>query len=170
MVLMERWIVDANSIIYLSKCGLLLPLTEIASLFTAPEVVQECLSEYKRHLPDAVYIQRMIEDKLLQIQLQPWLPDDALLRMGKGERAVIALYKNQKADAILTDDGKAIKYCKLNAITHYSSPMIPVKLYWKGVIDIDCAYRAIEELSRLGYYSKAVLHHVYNRLFAFNLR
>jgi len=48
---------------------------------------------------------------------------------GKGENSILNLFKQGKASAVFSDDGRFLEYCSKENIPHYSSIMAPYLLY-----------------------------------------
>ena len=57
----------------------------------------------------------------------------------------------------LTDDGRAIRICKVLKIPFTTSPRVVIDLYQRGVIDIDKAKEALNKLEILGRHSKDII-------------
>jgi beta-phosphoglucomutase len=150
-----RFISDANSLIYLAKTGLLGPFLEVSQVFLPQTVLDECLEKSSQH-SDASEIDHAVHAHLIQVVEDG--PASALLpKMGKGEKAVLNLFKPEMADWILTDDGEAVKYCRRHQLPLFSSPFVPALLFQKNKIHLGPALQAIQHLSKIGYFSNEVI-------------
>lgn len=158
-----RFIADANSLIYLAKTGLLRPFLEIARVFLPRTVLQECLEKSSMH-SDASEINRAVSEHLIQI-VEDRPESDLPSKMGKGEKAVLNLFKPETADWILTDDGEAVKYCRRHKLPLFSSPFVPALLYQNKKIGLSQALQAINLLSKIGYFSSDVIFQALQSLF-----
>ena len=162
---MKIVIADSNSIIYLTKSGMLSPFVKLVRLIITEQVVQECLGRAVAKLPDARFVQGLIQEKSITVQnaLKKELADGH--KLGCGEKSVIRLYYEIAPATVLTDDGEAVKYCRRKRIAYISSPFVPVVLYENEVLGLEEAHRAIQCIGKIGYFSKQVLDHANNRLF-----
>jgi len=158
-----RFISDANSLIYLAKTGLLGPFLEISQVFLPQTVLKECLEKSSRH-SDASEIDHAVREQLIQVVEDG---DDSAWpsKMGRGEKAVLNLYKPEMADWILTDDGEAVKYCRRHQLPFFSSPFVPALLFQKNKIHLGPALQAVQQLSKIGYFSHEVIFQARQALF-----
>jgi predicted nucleic acid-binding protein len=150
-------IVDASSCVLLQKCGLLAVLAEMVDLVVPRAAFEECASTSlcRRH-PDAAAIRILAEAGRVQVR------DDVdtvldLPALGAGEAACIRLFRAGRADAVLTDDGRAIRSCRFLGVPFLTSPRVVVDLARAGRITTSTARAAIERLAVAGRYAPDII-------------
>lgn len=140
-------VADACSLILLAKAGILEKIFSVVEVKTTTVVKEECLKDLS--FPDAQVIQKYILNNKIKVKL---VEDENRIPLGGGERSAIQLYKEENADAILTDDGKTIKYCKLMNYKYTTAPLILISLYKKHTINKESALNALKKLEFEGRY------------------
>ena len=149
---MKKLVADSSSIILLAKCSLVEKLTQVVEFYIPETVFEECAGEKLREkYPDAVGIWKLIEEKRIHVKTL------SNKKMEKGEDEAILLFKETKAGIFLSDDGMAIKICKVLKIPFTTSPRVVIDLYRRRVIDIDQAREALNKLEIIGRYSKDII-------------
>jgi len=107
---------DSDGLIKMAKSGVLEVALECFNSFISQEVFDETVTEGKKfQFEDANIIEEMITNGWLQIQkysidknVEGKLKNKP--RLGSGEISSIHLFNSLKADAIITDDQKFIKF------------------------------------------------------------
>ena len=79
------------------------------------------------------------------------------LHSAPGEAAAIRLWFDADADLLLSDDGRAIRTCRILGLPFTSSPRVVVDLYRGGAIRLSRARRGLEMLAVAGRYSRDVI-------------
>ena len=79
------------------------------------------------------------------------------LALGRGEAAAIQLWFDADADLLLSDDGRAIRTCRIMGLPFTTSPRVVVDFYRDEVIRLSRARRALETLAVAGRYARDVL-------------
>jgi predicted nucleic acid-binding protein len=150
-------VADASSLILLAKCSLLGVYGRQVTLRAPRQVLREAAAEelWEEH-PDAAEIARCTEQGLVKeavVRSRRRLP----LSLGEGEAAAIRLFLAERADLLLTDDGRALRTCRLLGVPFTTSPRVIVDLCWRGVVPPARARRALEKVAVAGRYSRAVI-------------
>src|ERR1700741_1131727 len=115
---MKKLVADSSSLILLGKRSLLKTLTQVVGLYIPETVFQECAGENLRQKhPDAIGIWELVKEKKIHVE-------KLNKRREKGEDEAILLFKEIKADIFLSDDGRAIKICKVLKIPFTTSPRV----------------------------------------------
>jgi predicted nucleic acid-binding protein len=150
-------VADASSLILLAKCSLLSTYGRRVTLLAPHRVLAEAAA---RHLwqahPDAAEIARCAEEGLVRaeaVRSRRRLP----LALGEGEAAAIRLFLARKADLLLSDDGRALRACRLLGVPFTTTPRVIVDLRAAGAIPAPRARRALEKLAVAGRYSRDVI-------------
>jgi predicted nucleic acid-binding protein len=150
-------IADASSLILLAKCSLLRIYGERVALSAPQEVLAEAAAEELwESYPDAAEIARCAEEGIVQensVRSHRELP----LSLGKGEAAAIRLFLETEADLLLTDDGRALRTCRLLGLPFTTTPRVIVDLRSNGAIRLSRARRALEKVAVEGRYSRDVI-------------
>lgn len=154
---MKILIADASSLILLTKARVLEVLVKIATVLVPGAVHDEVCSERHVHqYSDAGVIARLVADGSLEVRRISQcvqLP----VSLGKGESEAICLFIQEKADAVLTDDGRAIRACRLLGVPYLPSPRLVVEMVHSGQLAREDAARALERLALYGRYRADVI-------------
>lgn len=78
-------------------------------------------------------------------------------QLGRGESDAIALAVKLKADALLTDDGKAIKACRFLSISYTTSPQVVIDLVRLKKLSVERARAAMNSLRMVGRYKEIII-------------
>jgi predicted nucleic acid-binding protein len=150
-------VADASSLILAAKCEVLRPYAGRVEIIVPREVVREVATpELRRRHVDAMRIAEAIDEGLLRVasvRSRRKLP----LALGRGEAAAIRLFLQERADLLLTDDGRAIRTCRLLAIPFTTTPRVVVDLHRDGALDTATARRALEKLAVVGRYTREII-------------
>ena len=161
---MKLLVADASSLILLAKSGVLSVLVEVATVLVASSVHEEVCGPAHVHLyVDAALVQEMVavgSISVLDVSVERELP----VVLGRGERDAILLYFQEQADAVLTDDGRAIRACRLLGVNYIPSPRMVLELHREGKLPRSRARSALEKLSRFGRYSPDIISAAFERL------
>lgn len=79
------------------------------------------------------------------------------LALGRGEAAAIRLWFEAEADVLLSDDGRAIRTCRMMGIPFTNSPRVVVELCRAGVVRRSRARTALETLAVAGRYGRDLI-------------
>jgi predicted nucleic acid-binding protein len=150
-------VADASSLILMAKCRLLRPYGSQVELLAARQVIGEAASvELQRAHPDAVHIAEAVADGhvvMRVVRSRRKLP----LTLGPGEAATIRLFVQERADLVLSDDGRALRTCRLLDIPFTTTPRVVVDLRAAGHLGQAEARRALEKLAIVGRYATEVI-------------
>lgn len=150
-------VADASSLILLAKTGVLFRLVEHAVVLVPRAVYAEvCGAEHMHLFADAELVAALTKRGKLHVrevrELSP-VP----LALGRGEHEAVSLFLQERADAVLTDDGRAIRTCRLLGIPYLTSPGAVVELFLRGDLTAAEARLALEKLSVFGRYAPDVI-------------
>lgn len=150
-------VADACSLILMAKCEVLHPYGGSVTLLAARQVVAEAASvELQRRHVDALRIARAVADGRLVVKAvrsRRRLP----VALGPGEAATIRLFLQERADLVLTDDGRALRTCRLLAVPFTTTPRVVVDMHAAGRLRRPEARRALEKLAVVGRYATEVI-------------
>ena len=159
-----RVIVDGSSLILLEKANLLGIFvnknTMIIPKYVFKEVVEEGLI---RNFIDAVKINQLIKNKKISIK-EVTEKMDFSISLGRGEKEVIELFYQEKADKVIVDDKKVLNLCKILKISYLTVHSVLFDLLKKDLIDKDKAIRSLEILNNEGRYSSDITLYYYNKI------
>jgi predicted nucleic acid-binding protein len=150
-------VADASSLILLAKCSLLRAYGQRVTLLAPRRVLEEASAPelWPAH-PDAEEIARCAEEGLLRVEVvrsRRELP----LNLGEGEADAIRLFLARRADLLLSDDGRALRTCRLLGVPFTTTPRVIVGLRTCGAISLGRARRALEKIAVAGRYSREVI-------------
>ncbi|HEX5760213.1 MAG TPA: hypothetical protein VF121_13565 [Thermoanaerobaculia bacterium] len=150
-------VADASSLILLAKCSLLRVYSQRVALFVPPSVLREAAAPelWETH-PDSEEIARCAEEGLIRgeaVSSRLELP----LALGAGEADAIRLFLARRADLLLSDDGRALRTCRILGIPFTTTPRVVVDLRAGAVIGTGRARRALEKMAVAGRYSREVI-------------
>jgi len=149
---------DTSSLILLSKASVLEKACSKYEMYIPPSVEKEaCAPALRGKYADAMRIYELIGKKALTVRKLAAQKTRMPLRLGMGEADAIRLFLQLKAQLLLTDDGKAIKACRMLKIPFTISPNLVLALYRKGVLDRDAALVSLEKLRIYGRYPPDVV-------------
>lgn len=152
---------DSMVLIHLAKLSLLEKSCNFFKKTAIPELVyQEVLKGEEKGFPDASIIIGLIKAKKITVKK---VKNKALIKKAnqfniqRGEAEVVALYWQEKASLVATDDDNIRKKKILLNIEVIGTPAITLKLYKEKIIDRYKAEQCIGELRKIGWFSNAVL-------------
>src|SRR3989338_1266115 len=150
-------VLDASTLILAVKVEVLpLIVGRIPTVIT-PQVAAEGTRQRERW--DAKAIQQLIDDRRITIvRAQPVLAHRLAedFRMAGGEASTLALAKVRDAIAG-TDDGVAIKACKVLGIPFVTAVHLLLGAYEQRLIDRQAALVRLEQLQKFGRYHPRIL-------------
>lgn len=153
---------DSMVIIHLAKTSLLETACSYFGNVIIPErIVWETVSRgMERGYGDALIIHTLIERKKIMVKK---ITDAALLRRAYqfniqgGEAEAVALYWQEKADLLATDDDNVRKKRVTLEIQVIGTPAIILALYRKKMVTKEKIVDAINTLREIGWFSSAIL-------------
>ncbi len=152
---------DAMVIIHLAKITLLENSCDYFKKVIIPKKVYEEIveSEDKKYV-DIKITEELIEKNKITVKK---VGNDALLQKAndfgiqRGEAETVALYWQEKADYLATDDNNVRQKSLILNIKCIGTPVIILKLYKEKMINKEKATLSINELRKLGWFSNAVI-------------
>lgn len=153
---------DASTLILLAKIDLLRQVTEKTEIIISDEVKDEVV---RKKTFDSQIIERLIaENKIVIVSSSN---KDELLslkkeyKLDKGEASVLLLAYNKKI-MLATDDGMAIKACKILNIKFLNAVHFLILLANKKIITAEIALLKLNELKRYGRYRADIINKAIN--------
>lgn len=152
---------DAMVLIHLAKLSVLEKSCSYFKKVIIPELVyREILKGKEKGFSDVPIILDLIKNRKITIKK---IKDKSLIKKvnqfnaQRGEAEVIALYWQEKADLIATDDDNIRKKKALLNIEVIGTPAIILKLYKDKIINKDKIEQCVSELKKIGWFSGTVL-------------
>lgn len=143
--------------ILLAKCAVLRDYSRRVDLQVPLQVLDEVASApLVLRYADAALVAGLVEEgslRAVEVVSRRSLP----LALGGGEAAAVRLFLQADADLLLSDDGRAIRTCRIMRVPFTTSPRVVVDLYRQGVIRLRKARTALETLSVAGRYARDVI-------------
>lgn len=148
---------DASTLILLAKTELLPLVVERVAAVVTPQVELEATRQQSRW--DAKAIRVLIERRRISVRkadaaLTRRLAEDFRLEMG--EASTLALAKTQ-GGMVATDDGVAIKACKLVGVPFVTALHVLLQAAERRVVDRSMALVKLEQLQKVGRYHPRIL-------------
>lgn len=110
-----KLLLDADGLIKLVHSGIFRKIKQQCVI--TEQVYDEVVTEGKKRLyEDAFVVEKLIEEKKLQIEKVKQITP--LPRFGKGEESTLALFKQVKADVVITDDRKFLTLLGEEKVPH----------------------------------------------------
>lgn len=101
---------------------------------------------------------REFEDITIRTPAGPWPGVLADTAMGPGETQTLALYYGAPHRSfILTDDGRAARFCRKQGLPFINALLVPKVLYHSGKLDEQTCRECMASLAGLGWYSTRIL-------------
>jgi len=153
-------IFDASTLILLARCGLLeIFVSRTKRRIVIPLAVRnETLQPGKEETP---FIERFLEQRLIDTEqvndeaaIQKLMHDFAIDR---GETEAIFLAHVSGGAIVATDDRNAIKACRMLGLGYITALSIVVSFCEHGILSQSEALLKLEELQRIGRYSKRIM-------------
>jgi len=156
---MKRALLDASSAILLYKAGLLEVLTGVYHVFIPRSVQQELICNNRSGA--ATFAQHVTAGTIKVIDTDNAVPNSTALEsglnsLGRGERDTIRCLKAGKGDFIVTDDGRAARYCQDKALPFINALLFPRLLYFAGIMSPNERRTKMETIIRIGRYSPQI--------------
>lgn len=152
---------DAMVLIHLAKITLLEKSCGYFRNVVIPKMVyEEILMGKEKGYPDAKLIAdfvKMGKMAVKQIKSVEMVKKAEEFNIKRGEAEAIALYWQEKADYIATDDYNVRKKSMLLDIKVIGTPAIILKLYKEGLIKKNKFGESLAELRKIGWFSNAVI-------------
>lgn len=149
---------DSMVVIHLAKVTLLERSCEYFKRILIPKLVKE--EVLKKEKPDSVLISQLIAKKKIIVKD---IKDKTLVKKAnefnifRGEAEVVALYWQESADYIATDDDNVRNKSLLLGLRIIGTPSILLTLYKKNVIDKEKIINCVVKLKEIGWFSNGVL-------------
>ncbi|MFW6196015.1 MAG: hypothetical protein ACOC5D_01640 [Thermoplasmatota archaeon] len=160
------FVFDASTLILLAKIELLGKLSEEIDIVIPETVKKEATA--KKEAFDSKLIQSLINKGNIIIKpvdksstIKELMKD---FNMHKGEASVLALFNEQKAELIATDDGQLIKAAKVMSIPFASSITFLIRSKQKGLIEKEIALEKLKKLEKYGWYKARIIEDAENRI------
>jgi rRNA-processing protein FCF1 len=132
---------DADCLIKFTKAGLKDLVVNKDTIFIPKIVQKEVVDSGKdKGLPDALVVEKNINAKKITIV-------KASSHYSKGDYALIHLFKQEKYDAVATDDAKLIRMLKMNNIPFIVPALIIYKLLQRKIINNEFAFLSLKKLA-----------------------
>ncbi len=154
-------IMDAMVLIHLAKVTLLEKTCGHFRDVAMPEAVHgEAMAGKEKGYPDAKIIADMVERKRIAVR---HVENKALIKKAetfsiqKGEAEAVALYWQEKARYLATDDDNVRKKSVLLDIKVIGTPAIILKLHRENMIGKEKFAESLEELRKIGWFSSSVI-------------
>ena len=157
---MKKALLDASSAILLFKADLLSKLTDIYCVAVTQSVLHELTRE--NHCGADTFHHYAAQKKIGVIDVgsgefpcrKSLLPSRSL---GRGEGDTIKCFAAGGWDFIITDDGRAARYCRRNNLPFINALLFPRLLYFCHGISLAESNHTLKAISSLGRYSSAVI-------------
>lgn len=152
---------DAMVLIHLAKITVLKKSCDFFKKVTIPE---EVYNEIKRgeekgyedaHVIEELITMRKIEVK--QVKKKELLDKARYYNIQRGEAEAVALYWEERADYLATDDDNIRKKAILLDIKILGTPSIIVSLFKNKLISRQKYYESINELKKIGWFNSQVI-------------
>lgn len=149
---------DSVVLIHLAKLSILEKSCNYFKKVLVPNLVYKEID--KEAYPDSEIIKNLIKAKkivLKEIKNKNLIKKANEFNIQHGEAEALALYWQEKADLLVTDDDNIRKKKILLDINLIGTPGIIVKLYKEEIINKDKLLSSIEMLRDIGWFSNALL-------------
>ena len=143
-------ILDADGLIKLERAGLLAQVAQTFSCVIPDAVYNEAVTQGKaRMYPDAEAIEEVVRQFIsvnYQGQLHQYPMDDANVRLGTGEKAVLALYSQAQEGVIVSDDRSFLSLLSRHDIPFLVPAALIVIMVKQGKLSYEAAKVALNRL------------------------
>ena len=154
-------VADAMVVIHLAKITVLEKSCDyFKHLVVPPGVYDEILAGKAKGYADARLVEELVVARKLVIGQ---ITDHQLLRRGRefniqrGELEALALYWQEGANYLATDDDSVRKKSVLLNVRLVGTPAILLRLYQEKVVGKEKFLQSLEELKKIGWFSRVVI-------------
>lgn len=152
---------DAMVVIHLAKITLLEKSCRYFDKAVIPEEVhREILQGKTKGHEDVVLIEKTIHAGELivkRVRDKKLIKRAAEFNIQRGEAEALALYWQERADILASDDGNVRKKAALLDIKLVGTPAIILRLYKAGIIQKDKFIHSLGALKKIGWFSNIVI-------------
>lgn len=151
---------DAMVIIHLAKITVLEKSCDYFRKVIIPKKVYEEITSGKEDYIDVKITEELIDkNKIIvkSIKNQKLLKKANEFNIQRGEAEAVALYWQEKADYLTTDDDNVRKKSDMLDIRIIGTPTIILKLYREKMIDKKKFVFSLKELKKIGWFSNAII-------------
>ena len=154
---MNILVADTAPLIFLAKLTLLDVLCKRVSILVPQQVADEATK--RQDLPDAVYIQKLIDEK--QIVIAHVASKNVVVfqkqwGLGNGESSALLLAQSKRF-TILTDDYSAMRVAKALQLSFVTTPLLIVEMKKQGMLTLELAKAKLERLEEYAWLSPDIL-------------
>jgi predicted nucleic acid-binding protein len=149
---MSRIVVDADGLIKLGKAKVLALLVEEYQVLIPGAVYEEAVTKGKQELyEDAFELEATLGGSRVRIfeaehEREPGSAMEETPLLGPGERAALRLYREEEADAVLSDDRVFLRFLDENSVPYLTPAGVVVGLVESGRLDPREGLAALERL------------------------
>ncbi|MEM5802279.1 MAG: hypothetical protein QXQ18_02765 [Candidatus Aenigmatarchaeota archaeon] len=152
---------DSMVVIHLAKITLLEKSCEHFKNVVIPEMVyKEILLGKEKGYPEVKIVEELIKEKKItvkRVKNKRVIEKILEFNIQRGEAEAVALYWEEKADYLATDDDNVRKKSVLLNINVIGTPAIILKLYRGKLIEKEKFEESLRELRKIGWFSDAVI-------------
>ena len=157
---MKKTLLDASSAILLFKAGLVNELINVYRVFVTGSVLQELTRE--NHHGVGTFLRYVTLQKIRVIDeddifSQTEIPTASLRLLDQGELDTIMCFASGNYDFIITDDGRAARYCKENGLPFINALLFPRLLNFAGLMSRQESNDKMDAIIHLGRYSREII-------------
>ncbi len=151
---------DTSALIHLAKISLLEKSCKyFVNVVMPPLVYEEAMEGIERGYADATLIAESVKRRIITIKkVKSGLVRKCnLFNIYKGEAEAVALYWQENADFLATDDDNVRKKGRIINVKTIGTLAIALKLLKEGVISKEKFEEAVSDLRKIGWFSEAVV-------------
>ena len=157
---MKKALLDASSAILLYKADLLKELTEVYHVFVTRSVFGELTRE--KHHGTETFLSYVSLSKIMETDVEndPLIInhlEEGMNSLDLGEFDTIKCFVTGKHDFIITDDGRAAKFCNKNGLSFINALLFPRLLYFADSISWQESNDKMNVIIINGRYSSSVI-------------
>ena len=155
-------VLNSMVVIHLSKLTLLKYLCDLFDEVILPQKVFEETIEkgLEESYPDAILTKKLIERGLIQVKglhNEKTISELEIFGLGGGEAESVALYLQEKADRLASDDSTVRKNRLILGLQIVGTPALIYSLFKKGLVTKEKTIIALFELKKIGWFRREVL-------------
>lgn len=146
--------------ILLAKASVLEVCVVVHSIVVTTEVYAEVLEGKKNVFPDALLLERLINEKKIRLLKAETKITNKLMQdfhMAKGEASTIAVGIKEKGVLVATDNKQGRKAAQIHGLHLVGSIEIIINLYRKKKIEDSKAKEAIKKLQEYGWFHPSLI-------------
>ncbi|MFA4887125.1 MAG: hypothetical protein WC595_02850 [Candidatus Nanoarchaeia archaeon] len=143
---MVKFVLDSDGVIKLTKAELIRVLAKKYDCVITQQVYEELMEGKKKMYEDAFVVEELVEEK--EVKVKSVKLNSEMDELGKGEHSILEMWKNENADAVISDDRKFLSILEKGEIPFLRPVEVIVMLTLKKEITKEEGMESLEAIRK----------------------